>query len=663
MKDAFPNPPGNAPSPLVYGPGPGSMFEAWDSSEWLRIVLEKLWLIVLMGVVGFFAAYGYLAHLTPLYVATGSLAVEPPRQAPAGRDLSDDEPNLGSTEELNTLVQALQRPSFLLDVANDPALQADLSLFPSLPSGASYTDQQKIAKIVEAVRVAQPKGTLLIAVSATHPQPATAQRICEAMLVNFVKARMESRSGTEQETYQFLLSEADRLGTALADKEREIQKYDQLEKLDAQITELKARLAEMSQRYKDKYPAMVEGRALLQTLQDSFDTEMGRIINADQAAGVKPAVTIDPATGITDDLRARMIGQYQVLKREIDTQRALFESLSAQRNQTDVLRGAQADSAVKIGDNPVLPETPVSQNPGRMLFAGAFFGAALGVGLAFLFNTMDRSIRTVDQTEALLDLPVLAAVPEIAHRRKKGATTAFLPGELPVLTDGNSPPAEAIRSLRAAMALMGAEEDRRSVIFTSALPGEGKSFTAANYALSLAQQDLKTLLVDADLRRPNVHALFGGERRTIGLVDYLLAKDPLTDFVTTTSIPHLHLLLSGTPAPNPAELLSGHGFARLIAEAMRYYDRIVVDTAPVNAVSDTLMLLGEVQSVCLVVRAASSPREAVARAVRVLDKSGRRPVGILFNRVPRRADLGYPHNYYYHYGTDRYGTAYGAASS
>jgi succinoglycan biosynthesis transport protein ExoP len=642
-----------APPPYGY---PGAEPGAEDS--WVRIILEKLWLVVLVGIAGFFAAYGYLAHETPIYLATGSLLVEPPREEVDSRTVGDDEPNLSTTEELNTLAQALQRPSFFLEVANDPALQNDAFLFPPQPDGAVYTDQEKILRVSEAVRILLQKGTLLIFVSAAHPQPATAQRLCEAVLENFVKDRMESKSGSEQETYQFLLTEADRLGHALADKEREIQKYDQLEKYNEQIEAQKAQIAEMSQRYKEKYPAMIEARRLLQSLQDSFDAELVRILKAD---GDQAGMTIDPAVGITDDLRARMIGQYQVLKRDIETQRTLFGSLSAQKNQSDVVRAAQAETAVKIGDHPVLPEKPVSQNPARVLFSGAFLGAALGIALAFLLEAMDRSIRTVDDAETLLDLPVLAAVPEITHPPAgKVSVSGPILHQLPMLADGNSPPAEAIRSLRASMSLIGTEEERRSVIFTSALPGEGKSFTAANYSIALASQGLRTLLVDADLRRPSVHSIFGAQREHLGAVDYFLEDGPLGEFVTTTSLGHLDLLLSGSPAPNPAELLSGPGFARLMEDALRRYDRIVVDTAPINVVSDTLMLVQIVQSVCLVVRAASSPGEAVVRAVRVLEKAGRRPVGVVFNRVPRRASL-YHRTYYYHYGyADRYGRGYEA---
>jgi succinoglycan biosynthesis transport protein ExoP len=653
--------------PLLWAPNhslvpPPPETEEATAGDVVVILLEKLWLIALLGVVGFFMTYGFLARQAPVYRATGSLQVTPPMQVQPDK-LVDAEPNLSTAEELNTLVQNLVRPSFLLLVANDPDLQNDLSLFPPKPDGSAYTDQEKIKVLTASVRVMLLKGTLLIEVSALHTQPATAQRICAAMLHNFVKERMENKSGSEEETYRFLLGEADRLGSALGDEERQIQKYDLLAKYDDEIAAQRAAIEQLSQRYKDKYPAMIEARSLLQTLQDSFDAEMTRIVRNDEANGVKPAVVIDPNVGINDELRARMIGQYQVLRRDLETQRTLFASLTAQKNQSDVLRSAQSETAVKIADEPVLPELPVPQKPLELLAGGTIAGLAVGIGLAFLLNTMDRSLKTVDQAEGFLSLPVLAAVPEMG--RRKGTDRADkkpppdTPGDLPILTDRNSPAAEAIRSLRAAMALIGTDDERRSVIFTSALPGEGKSFTAANYALALASRGQRTLLIDADLRRPRLHAIFGVKRESTGLVDYLLTRHPLECHVHPTSLPALDLLLSGTKAPNPAELLSNGGFARLIAEALKRYDQVVVDTAPIHAVSDTLMLVGDIQSVCLVVRAASSPREAVLRAVRVLDGAGRRPVGLVLNRLPRRADLGYHRTYYYHYGSGgNYGESY-----
>ena len=630
-----------------------------EGTAWLRIILEKLWLIVLVGLAGFFSAYGYLAHLAPLYQATGTLQVQPPRTEPGLRAMESGEPDLSTAEELNTLAEELVRPSFLLTVANDPALLNDPFLFPAQENGNTYTDQEKIRRLQEAVSVGLQKGTLLILVSAQHVQPATAQRICEAVLVNFVRERLESKSGSDEETYQFFLSEAERLGHALAEKEREMHKYDQLAKYDEAIAAQRALIAGLSQRYKAKYPAMIEAHTLLQSLQGTFDGEMTRLVKAE---GDHASFVLPESGPITDEMRARIMGDYQVLKRDIETQRSLFASLSAQKNQSDVVRAAQSETAVQIGDHPVLPEVAVTRNPSRLLITGSILGLMLGVGLAFLIDLADRSLRTVDEAESFLDLPILSTVPEMRPRKgkaEKQCERSFR--ELPMLTDANAPPAEAIRSLRASLAMGRGEDDRRSIIFTSALPGEGKSFTAANYAIALANQGLKTLLIDADLRRPSLHTIFKTEREHVGLVDYLLEEAPLEEFIATTSLANLDLLLSGQNARHPAELLSGPCFERGMAEAVQLYDRVVIDTAPVNVVSDTLLLLPKVQSVCLVVRASSSPREAVLRAARVLAKAGRAPVGVVFNRVTRR-NLGYYRHYYYHYGPDSsYGGAYEAA--
>ena len=422
-------------------------------SEIVCVLLEKLWLISLLAVAGFFATYGYLAREAPIYLATGSLQVVPPMQAEPER-LVDAEPNLSTAEQLNTLVQDLIRPSFLLLVANDPDLQGDLSLFPPKPDGSAYSDQEKIRTLAACLHVTLLKGTLLIEVSARHSQPATAQRICSALLHNFVKERMENKSGSEEETYRFLLSEADRLGAALADEERQIQKYDQLGRYDEQIAAQKAQIEQLSQRYKDKYPAMIEARSLLQSLQDNFDAEMLRIVHNDEEQGLKPAVVIDPAVGITDESRARMIGQYQVLKRDLDTQRTLFASLSAQKNQSDVLRSAQSETAVKIADEPVLPELPVPQKPLELLTGGTLAGAALGIGLAFLLSAMDLSLKTVDQAEAFLGLPVLGAVPELKRKSKVKAKgkreAARLPTSSTCRSSSTPTPPQRRRSARSA---------------------------------------------------------------------------------------------------------------------------------------------------------------------------------------------------------------------
>jgi Mrp family chromosome partitioning ATPase len=304
----------------------------------------------------------------------------------------------------------------------------------------------------------------------------------------------------------------------------------------------------------------------------------------------------------------------------------------------------------------------------------------LAAGLAFVFGSdaLDRSVKTVDQAEATLGLPVLAAIPETKGTETKAdkktgkgdATKYRLVDEEP-----GGPIAESFRNLRAALSLLGPEAERKVFLFTSALPNEGKSFTSVNYALSLAQQGHRVLLVDGDLRRPSIHKVFkkvleDKYNEAPGLVDYLVGSVPLKDAVRlvatveTESVGaarfregkpirpgQLYILAGGQRAPNPAELLSDNCFRGLTNEARTMFDRIVIDSAPILAVSDTLLMVPHVQTTCIVLRAAKTPRNAVNRALTLLAATQVRPAGLVLNRLPRRRGAGY----YYYYASHGYG--------
>jgi capsular exopolysaccharide synthesis family protein len=171
-----------------------------------------------------------------------------------------------------------------------------------------------------------------------------------------------------------------------------------------------------------------------------------------------------------------------------------------------------------------------------------------------------------------------------------------------------------------------------------------------NDAMCLAQQGLKTLLIDGDLRRPSVERYLLGERKNLpGVTDYLTGQKRFDEIVQTHEQEEFHYIVAGSLAPNPAELLAQSGIETLIDEALLQYDRIVVDCAPIHAVSDTLMMLGRIQTVCLVVRAGKTPRRAVARAVELLYKAEAPVAGILLNRLRARGLTRYYYDSYYTY--------------
>jgi succinoglycan biosynthesis transport protein ExoP len=320
---------------------------------------------------------------------------------------------------------------------------------------------------------------------------------------------------------------------------------------------------------------------------------------------------------------------------------------------------------------------------------GLLGGLAVGIALVYAADALDPSIKTVDQAEAVIGLPVLAIIPESKDDPKKQGnkreqTPRGAASYRPVADDPGGMAAEAFRNLRAALSLLGPEADRKIFLFTSALPKEGKSFTGVNYALALAQQGHRVLLIDGDLRYPNLHKVFrpasthAEAHDSLGIVDYLVAKADLAQAARPVSVSEiefvgnniadagnghpatggqLNVLTGGHCAPNPAEILSGPRFAELLAEASRLYDRVVVDSAPVLAVSDTLLMTPFIQTVCMVVRARKTPLNAVRRAVELLASAGVRPAGLILNRLPKGLGQGY---YYYYYASTDYGPGEGS---
>jgi succinoglycan biosynthesis transport protein ExoP len=459
------------------------------------------------------------------------------------------------------------------------------------------------------------------------------------------------------------------------------------------VAQLEAGVATLAQRYKDKHPKMMAVRAALAEAKDALR----------RAVLAEPAVlrnTLDQARAAETNLQTATHEQekaalalnkaaigYQELARQAETDRALYESVLRQIKETNLTKDVKAN-AVSVIEHSPLPHFPVSPNPMKAIALGLLGGIAAALGVVCLADVLDRSIKTVDQAESLLALPVLAAIPEVKEKPKSGRTnnsgisdsTSYrLVAEAP-----EGPAAEAFRNLRAALSLLGPDADRKVFLFASALPTEGKSFTSANYALALTQQGHRVLLIDGDLRRPSLHKIFRlavdkgtsseNNDETPGVVDYLVggvelsaavrpvstdaAGDAVSEQSKIAAAPsgQLSVLASGQRAPNPAELLSGPGFAALISEAARLFDRVVIDSAPILAVSDTLLMTPHVQTICMVVRAHKTPRDVVHRALSMLANAGGRPAGLILNRLPHRRGAGF----YYYYASPGYGAGEGS---
>jgi capsular exopolysaccharide synthesis family protein len=457
------------------------------------------------------------------------------------------------------------------------------------------------------------------------------------------------------------------------------------------VAQLEASVASLSQRYKEKHPKMLAARAALAegkaALKRAVLAQPAVLKNAIQEALATENNLTSAAHEQEKDalaLNKAAIG-YQELARQAETDRALYESVLRQIKDTNLTKDAQT-TAITIVEHSPVSRVPVSPSVPKAILLGLFGGLSVGLGFVYLSDLLDRSIKTVDQAETTLALPVLAAVPEIhalntgEHNNNSKAPESS--GSYRLMAEApEGPVAEAFRNLRASLSLLGPETERKVFLFTSAVPNEGKSFSSANYALALAQQGYRVLLIDGDLRRPSLHKIFrptseqsvaGGD--STGMVDCLVGTADISSAVRiasagqfeiaagekfTTTGGQLSVLTGGRRAPNPAELLGGSAFNRLLSEATRLFDRVVIDSAPVLAVSDTLLMTPYVQTVCVVVYAGKTPRNAVQRALGMLTGAGGRPAGIVLNRLPKRRGRGY----YYYYASPGYGKGEGSYGS
>lgn len=368
--------------------------------------------------------------------------------------------------------------------------------------------------------------------------------------------------------------------------------------------------------------------------------------NEDQTTAALESQKAD-AYKLRDDLV-----EYTIRQREFETNRTLYEGLS-QRLRTAGVQAGLESLEIDIVDQALLPASPLQQSQSTLIITTIVFSLLGGIVVAFLLESLDTGLRSISEIEAVTDLPSLAVIPR-ARRSSADQASHLTTAQrnIGLLTQPKSQFAEAFRSLRTALMLSMVGQPPKRILFTSATPSEGKTTVATNLACVLAQGGERVLIIDADLRRPNVHHRFGLNGR-VGLTTLLTGATSFEESLQKVpEIPNLDVLPSGPVPPLPTEMLSSEAMHALLAKCSDLYSHVVIDSPPILSVTDGVILARDADAVVLVVRHGKSSKQIVRRARDLLIRSGAPITGVVLNAV----DLRSP-EYYGYYGYSSYAYA------
>lgn len=352
---------------------------------------------------------------------------------------------------------------------------------------------------------------------------------------------------------------------------------------------------------------------------------------------------------------AVMIG---LLKQDIETKKGFLENLNKNQRENDVI-AVGTDNNISIAEIAIPPDIPVAPRRLTTVLGALFLSTLFGMGLALFLEYLDDTIRTTEEVESYLGLPALAAIPRIDSLPKR---RLLLVGgnddgqedsknELLIHMDSRSSLAEAYRQLRTSILLSTAGHAPKSLLITSSLPSEGKTTTAINTAISLAQTGAKVLIIDADMRRPRLHSVFNtsnAEGLSTLLSNELVDKDIL-NIIKLEEASKLNLLTSGPVPPNPAELIGSEQMTNLLRMLQNHFTHVVVDSPPIASFTDGVLIASMVDGVILVVNSGKSSRQVVRRSRQLLQDIGAKIFGVVLNNVNLRSqDNNYYYQSYYH---------------
>jgi polysaccharide biosynthesis transport protein len=573
------------------------------------------------------------------------------------------------------------------------------------PADLEIRARKTVDRLLKMLNIAPVRGSRIVKISIDHPNPALAQKIASGYAEAFIADNLDRRYDATSYARKFLEDRLQQLKIKLEDSERQAVKYAEaqgiinvddsrnlastdLEDVNKKLSEVRAErikaeqlwkraqatqglglkeildspaiqenrklrselAAQYQQKlavYKPAFPEMVQLRNQVKELDRALATEVEAIKSSIEASYIAAkqqeeelAAQLTSTKSDVVDQRNRSI-QYNILRREVDTNRTLYDGL-LQRYKEIGVAGAVGANNISIVDKPTKPLLPRSPNLPINVLLALLGGIALGCIAAFLLDYIDDTFKSPEDIEREIGMPVIGVVP----MPKTGTSVEQ------ELHDQRSGMAEAIRSLRTGLQFATHDGLPKTLLVTSSKPSEGKTTTSIALARSLAEVGLNVLLIDGDLRNASIHRRLRCSNE-MGLSNYLVGSKQPEQVVQSTTIDGLVLMASGPLPPNPAELLAGPRFASLLALSTGSFDVTLIDGPPVMGLADAPLLSSMAQATLLVVAANETRKSTVKVALKRLQFARASMVGALLNKFDA-SQTGYGYGYgeyeYHSYG-------------
>ncbi|MFO1390899.1 MAG: polysaccharide biosynthesis tyrosine autokinase [Agitococcus sp.] len=643
-----------------------------DLRHYWRVLMRFKWGIIGLAIAVTLAAVFIVSAMRPVYKASVTLMIEQKQGKTLasvddvyGADITGKEylqtqfEILKSRELASRVVQELniaEHPDYIAQTESEMEEKTwwqAIDWKQYLPAGHEQnpipTEDEKFIKLVDKfmthLSIEPIRQTQLVKINFESYDRALTARVANAMAKAYINSQMEARITLTQNAADWLSTRLGALKANLEVSEKKLQEYreqnnlvengdktgvlglsaEQLTQINQRVTAAQFKVAEISQRYGEKHPTLIQAKLELAEAQRAFNEAKDASLEL-----------------------SRKEFRFQELQREVQTNRNLYDTFFTRIKQANDSLELQTANA-RIVDPAVIPSLPFKPRKGLLTALALVLSIIFGAVLAFMLDYLDSTFKGAEDVEDKLGVSMLGMVPLVKQKKKDSGALLFL-------DDKQKNYAEAMRTVRTSVVLSGIDKPHKTILMTSSVPSEGKSTSSTNLAIALGQME-RVLLVDADLRKPTIAKVLNLPPNSPGLSNLVAGTATVEDCILHMEDANIDVLTSGLIPPNPSELLSSQKFADLLKTLAQSYDRIIIDSPPTLLVSDALVMSKVVDAVVYVIRSDITTHQTVRTGVNRLLAVKAPIIGVILNKVNMKKAAQYYGAYssYYAYGGYVYG--------